>query len=110
MRYPSEPSSVSFGSAIPVVVGWPRETGLEYSAWDMALGKGGRVHVARGTNAWKLKLPQEEWGFYYASLDPGSAAFSPVRNLNRKPSEGFSLAADDTGNVTACCLADARYA
>jgi hypothetical protein len=33
-----------------------------------------------------------------------------VRNLNRKPSEGFSIAADDKGNVTACWLADRLYA
>src|SRR5262249_44779472 len=38
------------------------------------------------------------------------AAFSPVRNINRKPSEGFSLAADDKGNVTACWLSDKLYA
>jgi hypothetical protein len=106
----STDGGASFSPAIPVVVGGRQETGLEYSAWDMALGKGGRVHVAMGTNAWKLKLPQEEWGFYYASLDPGSSAFSPVRNINHKPSEGFSLAADDKGNVTACWLSDKLYA
>jgi hypothetical protein len=33
-----------------------------------------------------------------------------VRNLNEKPSEGFSLAADGKGNVTACWLADKLYA
>jgi hypothetical protein len=62
------------------------------------------------TNAWKLKLPQEEWGFFYATLDPGAAAFSPVRNINRRPSEGFCLAADEEGNVTACWLSDKLYA
>jgi hypothetical protein len=76
----------------------------------MAVGKGSRIHVAMSTNAWKLKLPQEEWGFFYASLEPGAQAFAPVRNLNRKPSEGFSLAADDKGNVTACWLSDKLYA
>jgi hypothetical protein len=74
------------------------------------VGKGGRIHVAMSTNAWKLKLPQEEWGFFYASLDPGSDAFTPVRNVNRKPSEGFSLAADDEGTDTACWLSDKLYA
>src|SRR5208283_5253150 len=44
------------------------------------------------------------------SLDPGAAAFSPVRNINRKPSEGFSLAADDNGDVTACWLSDKLFA
>jgi hypothetical protein len=106
----STDDGVTFGPAIPVVSGGPQKTGLEYSAWDMAVGKGGRVHVAVDTNAWKLKLPVEEWGFFYASLDPGASAFSPVRNINKKPSEGFSLAADDKGNVTACWLSGKLYA
>jgi hypothetical protein len=106
----STDNGVTFGPAIAVVVGGPRVPRLEYSAWDMAIGKGGRVHVAMGTNAWKLKLPLEEWGYFYANLNPGSSAFSPVRNINRKPSEGFSLAADDRGNVTACWLSDKLYA
>jgi hypothetical protein len=101
---------VTFSAAIPVVSRGSQTAGLEYSAWDMAVGKGGRVHVAMSTNAWKLKLPQEEWGYFYANLDPGSSAFSPMRNINRKPSEGFSLAADDKGNVTACWLSDKLYA
>jgi hypothetical protein len=76
----------------------------------MAVGKGNRVHVAMGTNAWKLKLPEKEWGFYYTSLDPGAKAFAPVRNINGTPSEGFSLAADDEGTVTACWLSGKLYA
>jgi hypothetical protein len=100
----------TFEAAIPVAVTTKKQPGLEYSAWDMALGQGGRVHVALGTNAWKLKLPQDEWGFYYANLDPGSAAFTPVRNINHKPSEGFSLAADLKGRLTACWLSDKLYA
>jgi len=106
----SSDRGLSFGRPISVVGEGSRKEGLEYSGWDMAVGKDGRVHVAMGTNAWKLKLPQDEWGFFYASLDPGAAAFSPVRNINRKPSEGFSLAADDKGNVTACWLSDKLYA
>ena len=106
----STDDGMTFGAAIAVVDGGSRTVGLEYSAWDMAVGKGGRVHVAMGTNAWKLKLPQAEWGYFYARLDPGATAFSPARNINRKPSEGFSLAADDTGKVTACWLADKLYA
>jgi hypothetical protein len=106
----STDGGVTFSAAIPVVSGGSQTAGLEYAAWDMAVGKGGRVHVAMSTNAWKLKLPQEEWGYFYANLDPGSSAFSPVRTINRKPSEGFSLAADDKGNVTACWLSDKLYA
>jgi len=105
----SSDGGLTFGPPISVVGEGSRMKGLEYSAWDMAVGKG-RIHVALGTNAWKLKLPQDDWGFFYASLDLGAAAFSPVRNINRKPSEGFSLAADDKGNVTACWLSDKLYA
>ena len=75
----STDNGLTFGPAIAVVAGGPRQAGLEYSAWDLALDKGGRIHVAMSTNAWKLKLPEEEWGFYYASLDPDTAAFSPVQ-------------------------------
>ena len=55
---------VTFSAAIPVATGGSQTAGLEYSASDMAVGKGGRVHVAMSTNAWKLKLPQEEWGYF----------------------------------------------
>jgi hypothetical protein len=106
----SADNGMTFGAAIPVVGSRSRTAELEFYGSDMAVGKGGRIHVAMSTNAWKLKLPQEEWGFYHASLEPGARAFSPVRNLNRKPSEGFSLAADDNGNVTACWLSDKLYA
>jgi hypothetical protein len=109
-KYARSTDGITLSSAIPVVRDGSRPAGLEFSAWDMAVGKGGRVHIAMSTNAWKLKLPQEEWGFFYASLDPDASAFSPVRNINRKPSEGFSLAADDLGNVTACWLSDKLYA
>lgn len=106
----STDGGVTFSAAIPVVRGGSQAAGLEYDAWDMAIGKGGRVHVAMATNAWKLKLPHEEWGYFYASLDPDASAFSPVRNINKKPSEGFSLAADEKGNVTACWLSGKLYA
>ncbi|MDB5352692.1 MAG: hypothetical protein JWN86_3939 [Planctomycetota bacterium] len=48
--------------------------------------------------------------FFYASLAPGVAAFSPVRNVNKQPSKGFSLASDDEGNVTDCWLTDRLHA
>ncbi len=106
----SSDGGLTFDTPISVIGERSGTEGLEYSAWDMALGKNGRVHVAMGTNAWKLKLPQEEWGLFYASHDPGAPGFSPVRNINRKPSEGFSLAANDKGDVTACWLSDKLYA
>lgn len=100
----------TLGHPLALVDQASRKPGLEFDAWDMAVAPDGRVHVALGTNAWKLKLPQEEWGFYYARLDPGAKTFSPLKNINRKPSEGFSLAADAEGNVAACWLSDKLYA
>jgi hypothetical protein len=91
----------TFGPPLEIVDTTAQKPGLEFSAEDMAVGPDGRVHVALANNAWKLKLPQEEWGFYYATLASGAKAFSPLRNLNRKPSEGFSLAAGERGWVTA---------
>jgi hypothetical protein len=99
-----------FSAAIPIVDRESRQPGLEFDIWDLAIGKGSQVHVALGTNAWKLKLPEEEWGFYCATLQPGAKEFLPVRNINRKPSEGFSLAADNRGRVTACWLCDKLFA
>jgi len=104
-QYVNSPDAgATFSEPMPVVDAASRKPGLKFHSADLAVGKDGRVHVAMSNNAWKLKLPQEEWSLYYTSLAPGANAFSPVRNLNRKPSEGFSLAADERGNVTACFL------
>jgi hypothetical protein len=99
----------TFSQVIPVV-NEPQKSGLEFTAWDMAIGQEGCIHVAMGTNAWKLKLPKEEWAYFYARLDFGAEAFSPPLNINHSPSEGFSLATDDKGNVTACWLSGKLYA
>jgi hypothetical protein len=76
----------------------------------MAVGKDRSIHVAMSSNAWKIKLPVEEWAYFYTSIDADASAFSTVRNINKKPSEGFSLTADNKGNVTACWLSDKLYA
>jgi hypothetical protein len=103
-------NGITFGEAILVVDKESHKPGLEFEGADMVVGKSGRIHVAMSTNAWKLKLPETEWAYFYATLEPGTKAFAPVRNLNRKPSEGFSLAANDKGNVSACWLSDKLYA
>jgi len=100
----------TLSAAIPVVDKGPRKKGLQFYGADMAVGKGGWIHVAMSTNAWELKLPHDEWAFFYACLEPGAEAFSPLRNLNRKPSQGFSLAADDKGNVSACWISPKLHA
>lgn len=100
----SEDSGLTFGTSIPVVDATSQRPGLKFEGADLAVGPDGRVLVAMSNNAWKLKLPKEDWGLYYATLARGTNAFSPARNLNRKPSEGFSLAADGRGAVTAAFL------
>ena len=105
----STDAGVSFSAPMMIVDAESQKPGLKFQGEDLAIGKDGRVHVAMSNNAWNLKLPEEEWGFYYASLASGANAFSSVRNLNRKPSEGFSLAADERGSVTTCFLSGKLY-
>src|SRR6266496_215953 len=97
-------AGVTFSAPMTIVDAASRKPGLKFQGEDLAVGKDGRAHVAMSNNAWNLKLLEEEWGFYYASLAPGAKAFWPVRNVNRKPSEGFSLAADERDNVSVCFL------
>lgn len=106
----SSDSGKTLTKPISIVDQASNKPGLVFDVWDLAVGPDGKVHVALGTNAWKLKLPKAEWGFFYTSLEPGQAAFSPVRNINRQPSEGFSLAVNGHGDVTACWLADKLFA
>ena len=101
---------LTFSEPVGVVDAATQKPGLKFSAADLVVGKDGRVFVAMSNNAWKLKLPQEEWSFYLASLAPGRKTFSPVRNLNRKSSEGFGLAADKNGAVTATFLSGKLFA
>ncbi|MEP6670115.1 MAG: hypothetical protein ABJF10_13225 [Chthoniobacter sp.] len=99
----------TFSAPLALVDQASQKPGLIFSTWDFAVGPDGRVHAALGNNAWKLKLPQEERGLFYATLAPGAKAFSPLRNLNHQPSEGFSLAAGERGAVTASFLAGKIY-
>lgn len=105
----SKDAGKTFSAPLGIMDAASKKPGLVFHGEDLAIGKDGRVHVAMANNAWKLKLPQDERGFFYASLAPGAKAFGPTRNLNRKPSEGFSLAADAQGNVTAFFLSGKLY-
>lgn len=100
----------TFSTAIPLVDPASRKPGLEFITWDLAVTPNGQVHVALGNNAWKLKLPKEEWGFFYTRQLPGESTFAPLKNINHQPSEGFSLAANGKGTVTAVWMADKLYA
>ena len=100
----------TLSTPIPIVDPGSQKPGLEFITWDMAVSAEGAVHVALGNNAWKLKLPKDEWGFFYARLLPGETSFPPLRNINHKPSEGFSIAVRGSGDVTAVWMADKLFA
>lgn len=106
----SQDNGQTLSMPIPLVDRASKKPGLEFITWDMAVTAEGTVHVALGNNAWKLKLPQDEWGFFYTRLLPGETAFAPLNNINHKPSEGFSLAVGEKGLVTAVWMADKLYA
>lgn len=106
----SSDNGKSFDSPVRLVDHASQKPGLEFIVWDMAVTKNGAVHVALGNNAWKLKLPKEEWGFFYTHRLPSQPGFTPLKNINHKPSEGFSLAVLDQGTVTAVWMADKLFA
>jgi hypothetical protein len=103
-------SGKTFSKPVPLLDQASRKPGLEFITWDMVVTSEGAVHVVLGNNAWKLKLPKDEWGYFYTRLLPDATAFSPLKNINHKPSEGFSLAVSNTGTVTAVWMADKLYA
>lgn len=106
----SQNNGKTLSQPVPLVDRASRKPGLVFITWDMAVTAEGAVHVALGNNAWKLKVPQEEWGFFYTRLLPNEKAFSPLRNINHKPSEGFSLAVSEQGDVSAVWMADQLFA
>jgi hypothetical protein len=100
----------TFSSPIPVVNQAARKPKLVFAGESMAVGKGDAVYVAMSTNNWLVKLPGVPDGLVYAMLAPGAKSFTPVRSLNQRPSEGFSLAADGKGDVAAAWLSGKLYA
>jgi len=76
---------------------------------DIALGANGRVHVVWYTNAYQAKRPPEEWGVHYAYMDADGDAFVGERNINGRPSDNYSVDANDVGEVSIYWGADAGY-
>jgi hypothetical protein len=72
---------------------------------DLALGRAGRVHVVWYVNAYQRKLPKDQWGVFYSHLDSGKNAFAPSRNLNRTPSDNYSIAANGNGDMAVIWMA-----
>jgi hypothetical protein len=79
-----------------------------YRGPDLAVGKGGQVHVIWYSDAPQRELPKEQRGVFYSRLNPERSGFAPARNLNHRPSDNFSLAADGESNVAVFWMADAR--
>jgi len=100
----------TFSSPIPVVDQAARQSKLVFAGESMAVGAADAVYVAMSTNNWQVKLPGVPEGLVYATLAPGAKSFTPVRSLNQRPSEGFSLAADGKGDVAATWLSGRLYA
>jgi hypothetical protein len=70
---------------------------------QIALGKGGRVHVAwNGSGAARPKTPAGTAPMLYARSDPGASAFEPQRNVMQRTTDldgGGTVAADGAGHV-----------
>jgi len=106
----SSDRGASFTPPFAVVEQAARHPGLVFEGVAMAVGGDGTIFVAMMTNNWKVKLPGVPDGLVYATLGPETKAFQPVRSLNGRPSEGFSLAANGAGQVTATWLAGKLFA
>ncbi|MDB6131644.1 MAG: hypothetical protein JWM04_2751, partial [Verrucomicrobiales bacterium] len=72
---------------------------------DLAVGANGRVHVIWYSNGYQRKLPQDQWGVFYSHLDSGQNRFADGLNLNHKPSDNYSLAANSEGDVSVIWMA-----
>ena len=106
----SSDGGATFTGPLPVVNRAARKPGLKFEGWSLAVGRAGAIYVVMSTNNWQVKLPNVPEGFVYTQLSPGARGFAPVRSLNGRPSEGFSLAADNQGRVAATWLSGKLYA
>jgi hypothetical protein len=106
----SADAGATFTNPVPVVNQEARKQGLTFEGWSMAVGRSGNIYVAMSTNNWQVKIPNVPTGLVYATLPAGAKAFTPVRSLNGRPSEGFSVAADGKGRVAATWLANKLFA
>lgn len=76
---------------------------------DLAIGQNGRLHVIWYVNAYQRKLPHDQWGVFYSHIDPGQKEFARAINLNHKPSDNYSLAANAQGNVSVIWMAEKLF-
>jgi len=76
-------------------------SGGSFRGPDLAIGKDNHVHIGWYNNAYALKRPKSEWGLMYSRMNVEKTDFESARNLNGRPSDNYSLAADTSGNVGA---------
>lgn len=76
---------------------------------DLVIGKDDQVHVVWYNAGYRQKRPRSEWGVMYSRLAADGSRFEPDRNLNRRPSDNFSIAADREGNVAVVWMADGLF-
>ncbi|MFT4550246.1 MAG: CubicO group peptidase (beta-lactamase class C family) [Verrucomicrobiales bacterium] len=80
-------------------------SGGQFRGPDLAIGKNGKVHVIWYNAGYQQKRPHNQWGVMYSRLDEKTMRFEKARNLNKLPSDNFSLAADSTGRVAVIWMA-----
>ncbi|MFT5108202.1 MAG: hypothetical protein ACI8XO_004864, partial [Verrucomicrobiales bacterium] len=85
-------------------------SGGRFRGPDLAIGKNGKVHVIWYNAGYQQKRPHDEWGVMYSRLEKKAMRFEKSRNLNMRPSDNFSLAADSTGRVAVIWMAGEVYA
>ncbi|MGK0186580.1 MAG: hypothetical protein ACI9R3_002363 [Verrucomicrobiales bacterium] len=85
-------------------------SGGRFRGPDLAIGKEGRVHVVWYNAGYQKKRPHDEWGVMYSRLEKKAERFEKARNLNQRPSDNFSVAANAKGNVAVIWMAGGVFA
>jgi hypothetical protein len=85
-------------------------SGAGFRGPDIAVGKDGGIHVIWYNAGYQQKRPKDEWGVMYSRLDKSKQRFEKERNLNQRPSDNFSIAADPTGKVAVIWMAGGVFA
>ena len=85
-------------------------SGGRFRGPDLAIGRNGKVHVVWYNAGYQQERPHDEWGVMYSRLYEKTMRFEKARNLNKRPSDNFSLAADSTGRVAVIWMAGKIYA
>lgn len=101
----SEDEGESFSEPVRVNTKLGFAAGGGFRGPDIAVGKDGQIHVVWYNNAYQQSRPKEEWGVMYSRLNAETRRFEKSRNLNQKPSDNFSLAADGSGQVAVIWMA-----